>query len=136
MGAALVESSDTRRQMNLYFSTLWKALPVFTAQGLFFSLLLSWQQRALRAGALWSLGTAEGTLGLELCPLERALWLGSMPHISTNQHSQYIPQHSQCTGMHPAPSLLPTAQGNALLLQHHKPQHRAEHKAIDHLLGR
>lgn len=29
--AALVESSDTLRQMHLYFSIVWKALPVFTA---------------------------------------------------------------------------------------------------------
>lgn len=38
-------------QMHLYFSIISRALPIFTAWGLFFSLLLSCQQYVLAVGA-------------------------------------------------------------------------------------
>lgn len=71
---ALVERSSALIQMHLYFSIISRALPMFTAWGLFFSLLLSCQQYVLRAGA--SAVHWHGSLTLQL-DLALLLHLGS-----------------------------------------------------------
>lgn len=69
--------------MLLYFSIILRALPIFTAWGLFFSLLLSCQQSVLTAGA--SAVHWHGSLDFVVGPhSSSALGLCSAPHIVSN----------------------------------------------------
>lgn len=70
-------------QMHLYFSIISRALPIFTAWGLFFSLLLSCQQYvlAVEASAVPWHDSLDAAAGPRSAP---ALGLCSTAHIITN----------------------------------------------------
>lgn len=77
-------------------------------------------------------------------PSTCALWLCSVPHIISDQHSQCTAGWEcwstlgwACRDMDPTSHSPVGMEGasNALFLKHYRPQHQAEHKGIDHLRG-